>query len=283
MKKKTIPASPELFRTALLPAALICCVLAVLCGLPVAVSMVFPEYWQAFQLKLLSGGIGSESARITWCVINGVINGACVICPAIVSVGLGAAIRNHPVRGFGFLSCAAQWTLRVVNVTGVILAVFFGYRVICYVLGSLNRKDAVHLLYSMAISEGLMVVIACFLFRCLRNFLDGAADCAASIAYTLSSGKIDDAVLPGAAERGFLTLGILAPLWAVNQLVTVTIVSNYVQSYYQVVFASDPLEYLTAATLVLNGAASILLSACLRRYNRICERAKYEARKQKQG
>ena len=64
-----------------------------------------------------------------------------------------------------------------------------------------------------------------------------------------------------------------------SQTVTVTAVVTRLQSYYTFVFASHPMEWLTAATLVCNGVTGFVMYLYLRRYNRICEWEKYQAQK----
>ena len=281
MEKKIVIAPASVFRTPLLNAVLVCCVLAAVCGIGPAVMLFDPEYRQFLAQKLLNGGVSSGSAVHTWSLINGGISVLCVVCPGLLAGGLAVSLRGKPAQGFGFLASAAAWGLRIVNAAGVVLAAVFGVRAVWYIFSSLESPQGMMLIYSMVLMEGLMGVLAWFLFRCLRWFLEGMGDAFASMAYTLSSGRIDNLSIPGAAERGFLVLGILCPVWAVNQLVTVTIVVNHIQSYYSLILGKHPMEYLAAASLVLNGAAGILMHLYLRRYNRICEWEKFQAQRQK--
>ena len=135
------------------------------------------------------------------------------------------------------------------------------------------------LIYSMVMMEGMMGVLAWFVFRCVRGFAEGFSDASASMAYTLSSGRLDNRSIPASAERGFLALGIVCPVCAVTQVVTVTIVVTQFRSYYGLIVTDHIMSWLTAASLVCNGIASVLMCLYLRRYNRICEWEKYQARK----
>jgi hypothetical protein len=54
-------------------------------------------------------------------------------------------------------------------------------------------------------------------------------------------------------------------------------VENYVQNYYKLLIAAHPGQYLAAATLITGAVGNFLLSAYLRRYNRVCERTRYQA------
>lgn len=281
MERQLINAPDGLFRSRLLSAALVCCALATVSGVLPVLALADPEYRQLLVQKLITSGITSGSAVITWSVINGVISLLCVICPGLLAGGLALALHGSPAKGFGFLSTASAWGLRTVNGTGILLAGTYLFRAVRYVIVNLNRPQGMMNIYAMILMEGLMGVLAWFLFRCLRRFVEGFSDASASMAYTLSSGRIDNQSIPGSAERGFLVLGILCPLWAVSQTVTMTAVVTRIHSYYTVVLASHPMEWLTAAALVFNGAASILMCLYLRRYNRICEWEKYQARRRK--
>jgi hypothetical protein len=65
-----------------------------------------------------------------------------------------------------------------------------------------------YLLYTMLMSEAIMVVQAFLLYKLLRRFLLCARDCAASIGYTLSAGALDKTTWPGFAPPGLMILGI---------------------------------------------------------------------------
>lgn len=281
MVRQPINAPEGLCRPRLLSAVLICCALAAVSGVLPVLALADPEYRQFLVQKLITSGIASGSALITWSVINGVISLLCVICPGLLAWGLAAVLGGNPAKGFGFLSTAAAWGLRAVNGTGILLAGTYLFRAARYVIVNLDSPQGMMNIYSMILMEGMMGVLAWFLFRCLRRFVEGVSDACASMAYTLSSGRIDNLSIPASAERGFLALGIVCPLWAVSQTVTVTIVVNHIRSYYSLIFASHPMEWLTAAALVFNGVASILMCLYLRRYNRICEWEKYQATKRK--
>lgn len=279
MENKTATMPQGLFQTSLVFAALVSCVLAVFAGIPPLVALADPEYQKHLMQKLIEGGIIERSAVITWSVIQAGISLLCVICPGFLAGGLAAALRGKQARGFGFLSDSAEWLVRIWSGMGIVLAAAYVIRAVLYVAASVQSPQAVMLIYSMVMMEGMMGVLAWFVFCGVRSFARGLGDAFASMAYTLSSGRLDDVSIPASAERGFLVLGILCPAWAVKQVVTVTIVVTQFRSYYGIVYASHPMEYLMAASLVCNGAASILMWLYLRRYNRICEWEKYQAGK----
>ena len=279
MEKKKVVASPALYKTGLLRASALFALLAALTG-SVGVGLLFSgEYRRFLVQKLLTGGITASSAVFTWQIINSTITVLGFLCPALLAVGLIRVLRKNPSGGFSFLANGFYGAFRIGKVIGIGLAVLFALRVVLFVIGCLGDPQAVMNLYSMVISEGLMGVLAWFLYRNLLRFLDGAGDCCVNLAYTLSSGLIDDWSIPGSAERGFLILGILCPGWALGQIVTVTIVVHHIQSYYSLIWATHPGEYLAAASLVFNGITCLLMCVYLRRYNRLCEWEKYQARR----
>ena len=280
MERKMVVVPENAFQPRLLKWVWSFCVLGLMCGVFPVMALADPEYRQILIQKLLTSGIASRSAMITWSIINGLISLLCVICPGLLAAGLTDALRGKAARGFGFLSAVGTWGVRIVKGTGIALAALYGGRMLLHILDSVKTPQGVMLIYSMLLMEGLMGVIAWGLYRCVRSFAEGFGDAMASMTYTSATGRIDNQSIPVSAERGFLILGIVCPLWAVSQVVTMTAVVTRIHSYYTVVLASHPMEWLTAATLVFNGLANILMWLYLRRYNRICEWEKYQASKQ---
>lgn len=280
MERKMVAVPENAFQPRLLKWVWSFCVLGLMCGVFPVMALADPEYRQILIQKLLTSGIASRSAMITWSIINGLISLLCVICPGLLAAGLTDALRGKAARGFGFLSAVGTWGVRIVKGTGIALAALYGGRMLLHILDSVKTPQGVMLIYSMLLMEGLMGVIAWGLYRCVRSFAEGFGDAMASMTYTSATGRIDNQSIPVSAERGFLILGIVCPLWAVSQVVTMTAVVTRIHSYYTVVLASHPMEWLTAATLVFNGLANILMWLYLRRYNRICEWEKYQASKQ---
>lgn len=70
-------------------------------------------------------------------------------------------------------------------------------------------------------------------------------------------------------------------LLAARRLVTLTIVQDYVQSYYQIELAAHPGQLFAAASLMLCAGADVLLAVYLRRYKRQCEWALHLQQKKK--
>ena len=115
----------------------------------------------------------------------------------------------------------------------------------------------------------------------LRKFLNALSDGTASMAYSFATGKLDDRAIPGRMASGFSWLAVGCLLLAARRLVTLTIVQDYVQSYYKIELAAHPGQLFAAASLMLCAGADVLLAVCLRRYKRQCEWALHLQRKEK--
>lgn len=279
MEEQCVYAPPGTFRSPLIPASVALCLLAALLGMPGVVLLFSPDYAAYIVQDMVAGGISSAQVLRTWQVIHSGITVIGFLCPAVVAVGLLIALRGNTARGMGVLSKAAQWLVHGVNGTGVIVLCIFAFSFIRYIVQCLGSNEGLYLIYAMVISEGLMLVLACFLFRCLRRFLDCACDSLASIAYTLVTGKLDNVSIPGFTATGFLILSVFCVGYALNQIFTVTIIENYIQSYYKLLVATHPAQYAAAASSICSAAGNVLLSVWLRRYKRNCERTLFQSRK----
>lgn len=279
MQNQTVSVTPGMFRSALIPVAAVLCALAALLGLPGVVLLFSPDYADFLVRDMVAGGISSAQVLQTWQIINSAVTLIGCVCPGVMAVGLLITLGGKPARGMGMLSNAAQWLRYGVTGAGVIVLCVFVFKFVRYVIVCLGANEGLYLIYAMVISEGLMFVLAWFLFKLTRRFLDCACDSAASIAYTLSTGKLDTVSIPGFTATGFLILSVFCVAYALNQIFTVTIVENYIQSYYKLLVAAHPAQYAAAASFLCSAAASVLLFVCLRRYKRSCERALFDSRK----
>lgn len=283
MKKRTVPIDTAVFRSALIPAVAVFAVLAALLGIFGVVLLFNPEFSRYLLADMVAGGITSSDALSTWTTINTAITILSFLCPVILSVGLIMIQKGCHVQGTGVLYTAAQWMVRILDVVGLLVLGILIWRVCRYLLSCLRINEGIYLLYTMLISEALMVVLVVFLFFKLRSFLNDVCDTAASMGYTLSSGKVDSVPFPGSAATGFLLLGILCAVLSVDRLFTLTIVEEYLHSYYKLLIAHHPGQILAAACLMANGCADFLLGIYLRRYKRLCDRVRMEAGKNKLG
>lgn len=272
-----VPVQPGMFRNKLAPAAAICLSLAAVLGLGAVLFFLDPSYFPYLTEKILRSGIRTVSALNTWTVIHIAITVLCCICPAVTAWGMGMALRGNQARGMNFLAGAAQAALRAVHISAILALALFLYRAFGYFQGLIGREDWLYRLFASCVMEGLAVSQAVFLYKLLCNFLDACEGAAASIGYTLSSGKLDPGSIPAFAATGLLILGIVGIGLSVDRLVTMTIASDGFKQYYKFLVATHPGQWFCAATLFVGGIGDILLSLYLKFYKRTSERAVFYA------
>lgn len=146
-----------------------------------------------------------------------------------------------------------------VNVAGAGLAVLFVYRFVRYAVLTMPENGGVYAFFAMAVMEGIMASLAAFLFFQLRKFLNALSDGTASMAYSFATGKLDDRAIPGRMASGFSWLAVGCLLLAARRLVTLTIVQDYVQSYYKIELAAHPGQLLRSgiADAVRRGGCAV--------------------------
>jgi uncharacterized membrane protein YbaN (DUF454 family) len=188
-------------------------------------------------------------------------------------------IAGKAARSLSTISTGAQWLVWGVNGAGIVAAVLYIYRFVRYAIWCFSLRDGLYPLYAMVISEALMGALAGFTFVQLRKFLNCICDSGASMAYTLSTGKLDSDSIPGFTATGFLILGLLCLMLSADQFVTVTAAYDYIRGYYKLLVSRNPIQLCAAVSFFCCAVADILLFVYLKRYKRICERALYEARK----
>lgn len=276
-----ISASPGMFRNPLAPAAAICLSLAAVLGLGAMLFFLDPGYFPWLTEKILCSGIRTESALGTWIVVHIAVTAICCICPALTVWGMCRALRGQYARGLNFLSNAARWLLTAVHISAVLTLVLFLYRLVGYFLGLIGRVDWLYQLFASFVMEGLMVAQAVFLYRIVCRFLDACEGSCASMAYTLSSGKLDPGSIPAFAATGLMILGIAGIILSLDRLITMTIASDGIKQYYAFLVAAHPGQWLCAATLFVGGIGDILLSLYLKFYKRTSEQALFYASRRK--
>lgn len=263
-------------RSAFAPAAALALTISALAAAPGVVLLFDSAYAQILREQLISGGITAPSALATWYVINTAITVLCFLCAAITAGCLWTAILGKPAQAMNLLSTAAQWLLYGVCGSAVLTLLVFVCRLIAYIIAVLPMNEAAYLLYSLLVSEGLMAVQAVLLFMLVRKFLNSAVDTAASIGYTLSSGKLDTMSIPPLTGMGLIILGCVDLVLASDRLFTITIVQAYSGDYYSLLVGAHPGQLLAALALLSGAAGDFLLALWLRGYNRECERARFE-------
>ncbi len=262
----------------LLPWVLVLCALATVLGIPGICKIFTPEYRAYLYQDLVLGGIASGTALKTYLAIQMGLTAAGPLCACVLAVCLGVTYFRKSPSGISFLSTLAQWLVRLLNLAGLILVGAFVYHFVGYTIACLGMDGGLYPLYAMALFEALMVALAVLLFFTLRSFLNSLCDAAASIAYTLATGKMDNASIPAFSATGFLLLGIGCLLVAVDQMFTLTIATDTISSWYEILVSPQPAQWGTAAGLLCCALADGLLFLGLRRYKAICERILFENR-----
>lgn len=276
-----VSVTPGMFRSPLAPAAAGFLGVGALLGLGAVLFFLDPGYFPWLTEKILRSGIRTASALQTWTLIHIAVTVLCCVCPAVTLWGMWHAVGNSPARGLNFLSNAAAGLLRTVHISAALALVVFLFRAGRYLLGLIGRFDWLYQLFATFVMEGLMVVQAVFLYRMLCRFLDACEGCAASMGYTLSSGKLDPGSIPSFAATGLMILGIAGMVLSADRLLTMTIASDGFKQYYKFLVADHPGQWFCAATLFIGGIGDILLSLFLRFYKRTSERALFYASRKK--
>ena len=196
-----------------------------------------------------------------------------------MAAGLWLVMCKKSLPGMKLISALPHWLFQGTTVTGAMALAYLIFRTVRYVAYCATKNEGLYLLYTAAIPEALMVTQAWFLWKKLRDFLDSFSDTAASITYTLVSGKLDSCPIPVFTATGLWILAVFGIVLALDRIFTVTIVYSYPNAYYKLLTATHWSQYLAFATLLSGAVANILLSLYLRRYNRLHERALYYAKK----
>lgn len=277
MPQKTIPISPEEFKHPLVPAAAVFYTLSALLGV-VGVVLLFDSQYAAILVQdRLAGGVVLKSALVIWqCIDTGITVLSC-LCPAAMAIGLWLVLRRRYAVGMKVISRLFQYLLWAVYGSALFTLGCYLFGMIRNTVYYLSFNAGLYYVYSLLITEGLMGVQAWLMFLLVRKFLRDSGDCTFSIAYTLTSGKLDSVSIPSFPRLGFLILGCVQLALACNYIGTIVLVENYVQNYYQLLMAEHPGQYLAAATLICGALGNFLLSFYLRNYNRICERTRFRA------
>lgn len=282
-KYEPVPVRKGMFRSFLAPAAAVMLTLAALLGLATLLNLPDQSYHAALREKILVSGIRTASALRVWTLIHHAESLICFVGPAVTVWGLWTALRGQYARGLNFLSNAARLALLLVRISGGCALAVFLFRAGRYLIAISTRQDWLYQLFATFVMEGLMVVQAVFLFKLLCRFLDDCDGCAASMAYTLSSGKLDPGTVPSFAATGLLILGLVGIVLAADRVVTMTIGYDGLKQYYTFVLAAHPGQWLYAASLLAGGIGDILLSLYIRFYKRTGERELFYARRGKLG
>lgn len=277
MKQSPVPISHDRLKSPLVRASAVFYTLSALLAIAGIVLLFDREFAALLVQDRINGGIQQSSSLRIWYIIDTAITLLSFLCPTIMAVGLWTVLRGRITAGMKMVSGFFQILLWCVYGSSVLVLMIYLVCVVSRIFLYLRFNEGVYLVYTLLVSEGLMGVQAWLIFLLIRKFLRESLDCSFSITYTLSSGKLDSAPIPSFPSLGFLILGAAQLTLVWDRLFTLMLVENYVGNYYVLLTAAHPGQYLAAATLAAGALGNFLLSAYLRRYNRVCERTRFQA------
>jgi len=245
------------------------------------VYLVDPSYLAALTEKILVSGVRSNSAITVWTIAHIMISVICCFCPTLVVWCMVRAFQGHAAKGMNLLSNAAHWLLILLRVLGWTLLGIYALYFIRNLFSIVKRQDWPYQLFAAVVMDAMVISICVFSYRLLCRFLDEAEGCAASMGYTLSSGKLDPGSVPAFVATGLTILGILGLVLAADRLVSMTIASDGYQQYYKFVLSVHPGQWLCAGSLFFGAIGDLLLGRYLRFYKQTSERAVFYATFQK--
>lgn len=276
MREQTVKIDISVFRSKLLVTIAVLCTLASFLAIPTAV-MLFGDAFTAHILEdLRIGGISERGAQGTWLNLYRIVTALCVLCPALLAVGLWMLLSGRRAKAMTFLSEMFRVYGWVCNAVGLVLAVVFAVRFCLCVWQYLQYDAGVYLVFAMAVTEGIMAVVAWVAFRFLRRSFSALCDHATAMGYTLTSGRVDANPLPSLASSGSYVMAVVCTVLALDRLLTLTVSYEHVNAEYIVLFTSHVGQIFAGASLLMSAGASVLFAIYLRRVKRICERAIYE-------
>ena len=167
--------------------------------------------------------------------------------------------------------------LLLLRILGWGLLALFCVRFALYVASILHRQDWPYQLLATTLMEAMMLALAAFTHRFLCRFLDESEGSAASIGYTLSTGRLDPASIPAYAAGGLTALGLISLVLTGDRLITMTIGYDGFRQFYAFVWSTHPGQWLCAGSLFFGAVGDFLLGAYLRFFKRTSERAVFFA------
>ena len=274
----TIPQG--LYRSQLPKWFAVCFSIAAVLALP-CVILLFNREYQSFLIQdIYLSGIIEASAANTWHFIESLITVVHFLCCAALACGLVLALTSKFHRGIHILSIAAQWLLYGLHGGGILALCVLAFRLIRYILFAVQINGGSYLIYSMLISEGMMVALAWLVYTLLRKFLNTSLDTIVSIGYTISSGKLDSHSISSFPAAGLIGLSVVCLVLSINHAYTLTIIDSFPRDYYKILIAERPGQYLAAASLVFCAIGNLLTAIYLRQYKRKDEQFRYSLRKE---
>lgn len=274
MNQQIVSIEKSTFRSPLVPIVTVLFAAAAVCGVLAIGSLFHPASIPAILHDMELGQIYDTSAQQTWLVIYIAATIVNFLGTLVLSLGMLLVLLGRHYQGTNLMYYSAKWALVGVNISGAVLLPYFIFRAVRYVvtLMQFGIANAMVPLYSMVISEGLMLALTWFLFVKLRQFLNCSMDATASIGYTLASGKLKAPSIPGFSASGFLVFGLFDTAIAMDRFFTFVIRKiNYID-HFSFPLTTDPVQFLSGLSFAFAALGSFLLYAYLRGYKNKSER-----------
>lgn len=272
MNMQSVSVDKSTFKSAILPFTAVAFVFAALCGTLATGYFFHPASIPAILSDLKAGQIVDSGALNTWTVVYIILTVINWLSALVLASGIVLILLNRPHTGIGLLSTSTRLALYGLNLSGVILLLYFIFKAIRYIfLCFQDLNEGIFPLFAFILMEGFMFTLVCFIFFKLRRFLECCTESTASISYMLYSGKIDSPTIPPFSVSGFLILGIVDVVFALDRFFSFSYTQVRNEVVYHVPFTTDPIHFLSGFAFVFSAIGSILLYIYLRGYKRKCE------------
>ena len=268
MNQQVVPIEKGTFKSIMVPIAAILFTVAAVSGAAAVGTLFHPASIPAIIHDMELGQIYDTTAQRTWLVVYIVTTVVNCIGTLVLSLSMLLVLLRQHYKGTNLLFYSAKWALPLVTVSGAALLPYFIYRAVRYIVIYMNFgiENAMVPLYAMVLSEGLMLALSWFVFVKLRRFLNCSMDTAASMGYTLSSGKLKAPSIPAFTATGFLAFGVFDVIMAMDRFLTfIHRQINYVDHFY-FPFTKDPVQFLSGLSFAFAAVGSILLYFYLHGY-----------------
>ena len=274
MNQQIISVEKDTFKSVLTPIAAVFLAVAAVCGALAIGTLFDPSSIKAILHDMELSQIYDRTAQQTWLVVYIAATVVNFIGTLVLSLGMFGVLLGRHHSGMNLLYYSARWALVLVNVSAAVLVPYFIFRAVRYIVTIMGYGigNAMVPLYSMILSEGLMLALSWFAFVKLRRFLDCSMDTAASIGYTLTSGNLKAPSIPGFCASGFLVLGLIDAVIAIDRFFTfIHRQINHID-HFSFPLTSDPVQFLSGLSFACAALGSFLLFFYLHGYKSKSER-----------
>ena len=268
MNPQVVSVEKNTFRSWLIPAVAVLFTVAAVSGAAAVGTLFHPASIPAIIHDMELSQIYDTTAQRTWLVLYIVVTVVNFLGTLVLALGLFQVLRGKHYKGMDLMYNSAKVALWGVNIAAVIIVPYFIYRAVRYVVWVMGYGigDAMVPLYSMVLSEGLMLALSWLLFVKMRQFLSCALDATAGIGYTLSSGKLKAPSIPAFTATGFLAFGVFDVFMAMDRFFTFIHRQINYNDYFYFPLTKDPVQFLSGLSFAFAAVGSVLLYFYLRGY-----------------